>query len=105
MAIAETVRQQKQPVASSRSNSRQVEFTIAAPDAKNVSIAGQFNDWNAQAMPMKKEKNGLWKIKLKLPAGKNEYKFVVDGSWINDAACPDSVPNTFGTSNSVVTVH
>lgn len=99
MATATTGKQQK------RSSSQEVEFTFMAPDAKKVSIAGPFNDWNTQTMQMKKEKNGQWKIKLKLPQGKCEYKFFVDGVWMNDSACPESVPNSFGTSNSVINVH
>jgi 1,4-alpha-glucan branching enzyme len=82
-----------------------VEFTFTAPNAKKVSIAGQFNNWNPQTMPMKKEKNGQWKIKLKLPPGKCEYKFFVDGSWVNDTTSRESVPNSFGTDNSVINVH
>jgi len=105
MAIAETLKPQKRPAGSARPASQEVEFTFMAPGAKHVSIAGQFNNWNPQTMPMKKEKNGAWKIKLKLPPGKCEYKFFVDGSWVNDSACPESVPNSFGTSNSVITIH
>ena len=104
MVMADTVKQMKSSIGSSRSGSQEMEFTFIAPDAKKVSIAGQFNNWNTQAMPMKKAKNGAWTIKVKLPPGKCEYKYFVDGSWVNDAACPESVPNAFGTSNNVITV-
>ena len=104
MAMADTVKQLKRSMGASRPASQEMEFTLAAPNAKKVSIAGQFNDWNTQSMPMKKAKNGLWTIKLKLPLGKCEYKYFVDGSWVNDSACSESVPNSYGTSNSVVTV-
>lgn len=105
MAMADTVKQLKKSIGGSRSGSREMEFILIAPDAKKVSIAGQFNNWDTQAMPMKKAKNGAWTIKLKLPPGKCEYKYFVDGSWVNDAACSETVPNAFGTSNSVITVH
>jgi 1,4-alpha-glucan branching enzyme len=104
MILGDTVKQLKKSINSSHSGSQEVEFNLIAPDAKKVSIAGQFNNWNPQALPMKKAKDGAWKIKLKLPPGKCEYKYFVDGSWINDAARPDSVPNPFGTSNNVITV-
>ncbi|MEK6744965.1 MAG: isoamylase early set domain-containing protein [Nitrospirota bacterium] len=104
MAMADTVKQLKRSIGSSRPDSREMEFTFTAPNAKKVSIAGQFNNWDTQAMPMKKAKNGVWTIKLKLPLGKCEYKYFVDGSWVNDAACSEAVPNTYGTSNSVITV-
>jgi 1,4-alpha-glucan branching enzyme len=104
MIIADTVKQLKKSIDSSRSGSQEVEFSLIAPDAKKVSIAGQFNNWNPQALPMKKGKDGTWKIKLKLPLGTCEYKYFVDGSWVNDSARPESVPNPYGTSNSVITV-
>ena len=102
--LANTVNQLKKSIDSSRSGSKEVEFKLIAPDAKKVFIAGQFNNWNTHVMPMKKEKDGAWKIKVKLPPGKCEYKYFVDGSWVNDGARPESVPNPFGTSNSVITV-
>ena len=104
MITADAVKQLNKPYSSSRSSSREVEFTLSAPDAKKVSIAGPFNDWNTQAMPMKKGKDGSWKIKLKLPPGKCEYKYFVDGSWLNDIAHSESAPNPFGTNNCVITV-
>lgn len=104
MAMAETVKQLKRSIGSSRPVSKEIEFTYTAPNAKKVSIAGPFNNWDTETMQMKKAKNGIWTIKLKLPLGKCEYKYFVDGSWVNDAACSESVPNAYGTSNSVVTV-
>ncbi len=58
--------------------SREVEFTLAAPKAKKVCIAGKFNAWHMTSMPMKKSADGTWKIKLKLLPGTYEYKYVVD---------------------------
>jgi hypothetical protein len=39
-----------------------------------------------------------------LPAGRYEYRFVVDGNWISDPCAKESVQNTFGSTNSVVVV-
>jgi 1,4-alpha-glucan branching enzyme len=62
----------------------EVEFKLYAPDAKTVSVAGQFNNWDAKSKPMKKSKDGTWKLKMKLPRGKCEYKYIVDGAWLQD---------------------
>ncbi|MDA8100995.1 MAG: isoamylase early set domain-containing protein [Nitrospiraceae bacterium] len=105
MAIADTVKQMKRSISSGRPAGQDVEFTFIAPNAGTVTIAGPFNNWDPRATPMKKEKNGAWKIKLKLAPGRCEYKYVVDGAWVDDASCPELVHNSFGTRNCVITVH
>jgi len=82
----------------------EIEFTVSAPKAKKVCIAGNFNDWNMTSMPMKKSAEGTWKIKLKLSSGKYEYKFVVDGIWDQDMSSSETVLNSFGTYNNVISV-
>ncbi len=81
-----------------------VEFSLYAPDANKVYIAGQFNDWDTKSLPMKKSRDGSWRITLKLPRGKCEYKYFVDGAWAQDIACAETVPNAFGTANCMITV-
>ena len=51
-------------------------------EAKEVYLAGSFNDWNPTADPMKKVEDNLWIIKKSLTPGKYEYKFVIDGEWL-----------------------
>jgi hypothetical protein len=41
---------------------------------------------------------------MSLKPGRYEYKFFVDGSWVNDPKSPAAVYNSFGTQNSVVEV-
>lgn len=81
-----------------------VAFTLIAPEAKQVSVAGSFNDWDAHCTPLSKGINGEWSGYLPLKPGNYEYRFVVDGVWQEDAVAPASVPNPFGSKNSVVTV-
>ena len=54
-------------------------FLLAAPNAKAVFVAGEFNNWNATANPLKKDAGGLWTTALNLKPGKYAYKFIVDG--------------------------
>jgi 1,4-alpha-glucan branching enzyme len=35
---------------------RKIKFELSAPEAKEVSLVGNFNQWNIQANPMKKDK-------------------------------------------------
>jgi 1,4-alpha-glucan branching enzyme len=81
-----------------------VVFEVDLPSAGQVFLAGQFNDWSPTADALTKSEDGLWRVTLKLKPGKYEYKFVVDGQWMEDPANPDKVPDPYGGSNSVVTV-
>jgi 1,4-alpha-glucan branching enzyme len=83
---------------------QEVDFSIYAPHAHEVYLAGSFNDWNTGSLPLKKEKAGMWNIKVKLPKGRYEYKLIVDGKWAQNTPCSILAPNTFGTNNCVVAV-
>lgn len=106
MPTLEAVKRLKESINKSNKTStkQEVEFTLYAPDANKVCIAGQFNDWNTKSMPMKKSKDGTWRIKMKLLLGKYEYKYFVDGAWAQDISGAEMIPNPFGTSNCVVNV-
>lgn len=80
------------------------EFKYYAPQAKRVSLAGSFNNWNAKKLSAKKDPKGNWTVKIKLPPGRHEYKFIVDGSWVNDPRCNSCITNSFGTQNCVVEI-
>lgn len=84
-------------------------FRLAAPEATEVFLAGEFNQWSATATPMQRGSDGAWVAALDLPAGRYEYKFVVDGQWVCEPGCAGKegetcVPNPFGSLNSVVDV-
>lgn len=79
-------------------------FEFYAPSAKEVSLAGTFNGWDASKNPLKKNNAGNWSISLFLEPGRYEYRFFVDGNWDNDQRPVACVPNAFGTWNCVVEV-
>jgi 1,4-alpha-glucan branching enzyme len=79
-------------------------FTYADPKAKAVFVAGQFNNWNGTANPMKKDDAGIWSATIPLKPGKQPYKFVVDGDWRPDPTNPDSADDGSGNMNSIKTV-
>ena len=81
-----------------------VAFTLIAPEAKHVYVAGSFNDWDAHCTPLSKGINGEWSGYLPLRPGHYEYRFVVDGVWKEDPTAAASVPNPFGSNNSVVII-
>lgn len=80
-----------------------VAFKLLGPKAKKVSLAGNFNNWDVAQFTAKKDVKGNWSVKVDLKPGKYEYKFFVDGTWMNDPQA-STVYNSFGTQNSVVEV-
>ena len=84
-----------------KTKTKKVQFEFLAPEALEVYLAGNFNNWNSSANPMKKDKKGIWKTALSLKPGRYEYRFLVDGNWENDPACCNCVPNEFGSQNCV----
>ncbi|HYS20612.1 MAG TPA: isoamylase early set domain-containing protein [Gemmatimonadales bacterium] len=82
-----------------------VRFVLYAPGAKQVGLAGTFNQWNQSATPLvRASSDGVWTVTLTLPAGQHQYGFVVDGRrWVTDPAAP-AVDDGFGRRNSVIAV-
>ena len=81
-----------------------IELTFRSPDARNVYVAGEFNGWDTQSLPMQKDKNGIWRSKVKLLPGRYEYKFFADNAWVEDLPDSETVYNFFGTKNFVISV-
>jgi 1,4-alpha-glucan branching enzyme len=79
-------------------------FSYRDGTAKNVSVAGDFNQWNATANPMQKDSSGVWTASIPLKPGKYQYKFIVDNNWKQDPRNPDTADDTFGGKNSVKTI-
>jgi enterochelin esterase-like enzyme len=86
----------------------EVNFIYYGPQAKEVELTGEFNEWAAhgQALPM--EPLGATAffyhtLQLNEPA-RLEYKFIVDGEWQRDPFCPNQVENGLGDSNSYFVV-
>jgi len=82
-----------------------VHFVLSAPDARAVSVAGTFNQWDARATPLVRTgANGMWTATLELPPGQHQYAFVVDGvRWVPDPTAP-AVDDGYGRRNSVLTL-
>lgn len=81
-----------------------VTFTYQAPDAGQVFLAGDFNGWNASDLPLARGEDGLWTVTVDLKPGSHEYKFIVDGAWVEDPSNPQKTVDPYGGFNSVVTV-
>ncbi len=77
-------------------------FIVAYPEAKQVSVVGDFTDWEPKSL--KKEERGVWAVKLDLEPGRYEYNFVInERRWILDPRA-DEYAKSFGDYNSVIYV-
>ncbi len=81
-----------------------VDITADLPDAKEVYVAGDFNDWAPTQYKMEKNEDGVFHVTLTLAPGTYEYKLIVDGTWVEDPDNPNTVPDPYGGVNSVLTV-
>ena len=78
-----------------------VMFTIAAPEAERVQLAGDFNNWTLDGNEMEAV-GGVWKKVVKLPPGRYRYRYVVDGRWLNDPLNAAVEPSPYGGDDSVL---
>ncbi|HDH13073.1 MAG TPA: glycoside hydrolase [Nitrospirae bacterium] len=79
----------------------------AAPGAKTVTIVGDFNNWNITETPMKRLKNGDFKLTLELPCDREySFRYLIDANrWEKDWFADKHIPGEEEeVDNSVVVV-
>lgn len=82
---------------------RFVKISIKVQGAKKVSLAGEFNKWDPEALPLTKAGSGRWTAMIPLPPGKYKYVCFADGKEILDPLNPDTDTEN-GRKVSVLTV-
>ncbi len=81
-----------------------VVFSVTAPSAREIYVAGEFNNWAVDEKSRMVKENGSWKKRMSLPMGKYRYRFVIDGSWVEDKDNPLKQENPYGTMDSLIEV-
>jgi 1,4-alpha-glucan branching enzyme len=81
------------PKYSAKNNLRPTNFLFIAPEAKQVSVIGDFNNWNPAANPMLQGPDKAWHAQIPLTHGHHKYLFFVDGQAFLD-------PRAQGSSKS-----
>ncbi len=88
-----------------RETNQGVLFVHPLSSGGQISIAAEFNSWNATSHVMKRNAAlGVFELCLKLPPGRHHYRLVIDGKWSADPYNDHSEPNPFGDHNSILTV-
>jgi len=73
-----------------------VQFRFYRPQAKNVHLAGDFNDWREGELSMVRDQEGYWQARMHLPAGEFRFRYCADGEWYTDFAAFGVEPGRFG---------
>jgi anti-sigma factor RsiW len=82
-----------------------VRFSLTAPKAANVELAGDFNGWKPAQSPLSRTPSGVWSTTVRLSPGRHEYLFFLDGQrWVPDPSAAEIVDDGFGGKNAVIEV-
>ncbi len=76
-------------------------FTLKAPEAHSVQVAGDFNSWLPDGNEMQFS-SGVWRKIIALTPGRYRYRYVVDGQWRTDPMNPEVEPSPYGDFDSVI---
>ncbi len=83
-----------------------VTFSVAAKEADEVAVVGDFNNWNPKEGVLNKLKNGTFKGVFDLDKDTSyEFKYLIDGAFVNETEADSFKWNEFaGAENSVLEV-
>lgn len=83
-----------------------VQVTFSLPpvlQADRIYLVGDFNGWDQNSHPFGRDGEGNWFFVLDLEPGRSyEFRYWLDGYWMNDGDADAHVNNTFGATNFVV---
>lgn len=84
---------------------QRIELVYRTAPGASVAVAGSFNDWDADGLPLTETTPGTYARTLELPPGEYEYQFIVDGeTWVADPLASALRDDGFGAQNSVLQI-
>jgi len=88
-----------------RPTSQGLLFVHPDNNARQVSIAADFNNWQPNLTPMRRDSElGVWQACVPVPPGRYRYRLVVDGQWVQDPYNHYVEANPFGELNNIVEI-
>jgi 1,4-alpha-glucan branching enzyme len=81
-----------------------IPFVCLAPEARQVFITGDFNDWDTASHSMKRMPDGAWRVEIQLSHGHHHYLFLVDGKPALDPRAQGVARNEKNEKVSLVSV-
>lgn len=71
--------------------------------ADRIYVTGTFNNWNENEYSLQQSRDGIWRVSIELPAGKEyEFRYLVDGRWQTDYHADGYTDNAYGSQNSIL---
>jgi hypothetical protein len=82
-----------------------VEFSLEAPAATTVAVAGDFSGWETNFVLEDADGDGIWTGRIPITPGVHKYMFVIDGTdWVTDPGAQRYADDGFGNRNAVLAV-
>ena len=82
-----------------------VEFSLEAPGATTVAVAGDFSGWESDFVLEDADGDGTWTGRVPITPGLHKYMFVIDGTdWVTDPGAQRYSDDGFGNRNAVLAV-
>ena len=82
-----------------------VEFSLEAPGATTVAVAGDFSGWESNFVLEDVDGDGIWTGRVPITPGLHKYMFVIDGTeWVTDPGADRYADDGFGNRNAVLAV-
>ncbi len=82
-----------------------VEFSLEAPGATTVAVAGDFSGWETNFVLEDADGDGIWTGRVPITPGLHKYMFVIDGTdWVTDPGAQRYADDGFGNRNAVLAV-
>ncbi|MFW6193203.1 MAG: glycogen-binding domain-containing protein [Gemmatimonadota bacterium] len=78
-----------------------IRFTLPAPGADRVTLAGDFTSWEPAAM---ERRDGVWVLERRVPPGTYHFGFMVDGEWFVPDDAPGRIRDDWGRHNATLVV-
>jgi 1,4-alpha-glucan branching enzyme len=84
-----------------------IRVTFALPStvpADQISVVGDFSDWDPTLSMDRAQPSGNWELTLDLPTGRRyRFRYLIDGQhWLNDIFADDHLENPYGSYDSVI---
>ena len=82
-----------------------VEFSLEAPGATSVAVAGDFSGWESDFVLDDANGDGIWTGRIPITPGLHKYMFVINGTdWVTDPRAQRYSDDGFGNRNAVLAV-
>lgn len=89
---------------SAKTMAKPINFLCIAPEAQEVCVIGDFNEWNGDSHAMNRQFDGSWSTQIDLHHGHHRYQFLIDGKPSLDPSANGVVRNEQNQRVSLIAV-